>query len=126
MAPYADAGGSLQCRRTTDAGGAATYEWSFELSARGGGILAENESAFSDMTLAPQLGYTNAMFEVHTPKESNWKPWVLGRRYYFKLLNGHLFGRLELGINCFGTPGKRKAEIHVRAVSNPSGSAILR
>jgi len=98
------------------------YEWSCEMDIINGGL--QSSDSYS-MFLAPADGYNQQSFQFEQAVGSGWGDSTGLKRFYIKLRDGQIFGRISVEIYAYYNnqiPGL----IRLSYAINPSGSRILR
>ncbi len=98
------------------------YGWSCKLTVPGGGLL---ESQSLAMFTAPETGYMNVFTHQVDAGQSGWGDGFERKRFYVKLRNGQMYGRIGVDL-CAHYRGNKPALIRISYAVNPSGSRLLR
>jgi hypothetical protein len=94
------------------------YDWSCEFAVPAGGLV-EDGNYF--MFRAPEAGYTSAFAHEAKVGAYGWGVSTSDKRFYLKLRNGQMFGRIVINVDT-----RDPATIRLSYAVNPSGSRVLR
>jgi hypothetical protein len=96
------------------------FDWTLTMTPQNGGILQDLQTPYAAMTLAPMAGYEDTYESQHHANDNGWSAVESSKRFYVKLRNGQIYGRIQVIVDV------QRAEMRIQYVINPSGSRILR
>lgn len=100
------------------------YDWACEIRAMNGGLLEETNN-HSSMLIAPDDIYPESFTYERKATESGWGDSTGTKRFYLKLRNGQVYGRVFVEVWAYYN-SQFPSRVRIQYAFNASGSRILR
>jgi hypothetical protein len=96
------------------------FEWSFTMTAIGGGVIEVTNDDY--LNEAPASGYQPQYKLNLTPANPRWRGWNGEETFYLKSRDGKVYGHFHIRINPFSRDG---SSLEIESYVNPAGSRNL-
>ena len=110
----------VQFQRPSQVKSHEDFEWSFALTAIGGGVIEITKDDY--LNEAPENGYQPQFNFNMTPANPKWRGWNGEVKFYLKSRNGKVYGHFHIRVNPVYRDG---SSIEIESYINPAGSRNL-